>query len=260
VSLGRAVAAALAVLVVVGCSTAPRTPTPIPRASRAPHPLILYALNGREIRLAHIAHTSGPTEVGSIVSAGQRVGDVQPWPPVLSDRYQAALVEAQKLHRARDYGSAVAVLEPAYRDEPTNPFILEAYGRALYYQRQRETAFSIYRKLVDLLDAEWNADAPTAVTIDVWFADAYWKVGTLHMDRSEWERAAFEICRALAVPFMWERLAEDQALSYLTKAYAEMDRRDIARYYASRALERNPRNTFVKRYLDPLWRENNKER
>jgi hypothetical protein len=33
-----------------------------------------------------------------------------------------------------------------------------------------------------------------------------------------------------------------------------MDRRDISKYYAERALERNPRNTFVKRYLDPLSR------
>jgi tetratricopeptide (TPR) repeat protein len=259
VSLGRAIAAAaLAVLIAAGCSTAPTAPTSTPRVSRSPHPLILYALNGREIRLAHIARTSAPIDVGSIVSAGQRVGDVQPWPPVLSERYQAALAEAQKLHKTGDDGSAVAVLEPAYRDEPTNPFVLEAYGRALYYQRERERAFSVYRRLVDLLDAEWKADAPTAVTIDAWFVDAYWKVGTLHMDRSEWERAAFEICRALAAPFMWQRLAEDQALSYLTKAYAQMDRRDIARYYAERALERNPRNTFVKRYLDPLWRETNK--
>ena len=44
--------------------------------------------------------------------------------------------------------------------------LLEAYGRALYYQRERERAFSVYRKLVDLLDAEWGADAAAAVTVD----------------------------------------------------------------------------------------------
>jgi tetratricopeptide (TPR) repeat protein len=249
------VAAALAVLAVAGCSSAPRTPTPVPRATKVPRPLMLHALNGREVRLAHLGHTSGPTAVGTVVAAGRPIGDVQPWPAVLSDRHQTALMEAQRLHAAHDYGAAVAVLEPAYRDEPTNPFVLEAYGRALYYQRQREEAFSVYRRLVDLLDAEWNSDAPTAVTIDVWFADAYWKVGTLHIDRAEWERAAFEINRALAVPFMWERLAEDQALSYLIRAYHEMDRHDVARYYAERALERNPRNMYAKRYLDPLARD-----
>ena len=104
-------------------------------------------------------------------------------------------------------------------------------------------------------DRRGNSDAPAAVTVDVWFVDAYWKVGTLHIDRAEWERAAFEISRALAGGSMWERLASDQALAYLIRAYHEMDRRDVARYYAERALERNPRNMFAKRYLDPLSRD-----
>ena len=252
---GSRIAAAMAVLVAAGCSTAPRTPTPVPRASKAPHSLILYSLLDRDVRLAHLGHTANPAGAGTVVSAGRPVGDVQPLPAVISDRHQATLVEAERLYGKQDYPGALAALEPAYRDEPDNPFVLEAYGRALYRLRQRERAFLVYRKLVDLLDAEWAADAGKAVTIDLWFVDAYWKVGTLHMDRSEWQRAAFEISRALAGGFMWERLAVDQALSYLTKAYAEMDRRDIAKYYAERALERNPRNTFVKRYLDPLSRD-----
>jgi tetratricopeptide (TPR) repeat protein len=250
------VAAALAVLVAAGCSTAPlRTPTPASRATKAPHTLILYAMLDRDVRLAHLGQGTGPSNAGVVVSAGRPVGDVQPLPAVFSDRHQAALVDAERLYVKQDYPAALAALEPAYRDEPDNPFVLEAYGRALYRQRERARAFAVYRKLVDLLDAEWAGDAGPAVTIDLWFVDAYWKVGTLHMDRSEWQRAAFEISRALAGGFMWERLAVDQALSYLAKAYAEMDRRDISKYYAERALERNPRNTFVRRYLDPLSRD-----
>jgi tetratricopeptide (TPR) repeat protein len=255
VTYAAGVAAALVVLVAAGCSTAPRTPTPIPRATKAPRPLNLYALDGREVRLAHLRQDSDANATATAVSRGRPVGEVEPWPPVLSDRHHAVLVEAQKRHAARDYATAVALLEPAYQDEPTNPFVVEAYGRALYYQRERERAFEVYRRLVDLLDAEWKSDAATTVTIDVWFADAYWKVGTLHMDRSEWDIAAFEISRALAVGFMWERLAETQALSYLITAYDRLGRRDIARYYAERALERNPGNRFAKRYLDPLSRD-----
>src|SRR5206468_22419 len=130
--------------------------------------------------------------------AGGPVGDVQPLPVVVSDHHQAALVEAERLYARQEYAAALAALEPAYRDEPTNPFVLEAYGRALYRQRARERAFEVYRKLVDLLDAEWSTDNGKTVTIDLWFVDAYWKVGTLHIDRAEWERAAFEISRALA--------------------------------------------------------------
>ena len=249
------VAAALAVLTVAGCSTAPRTPTPVPRATTTPRPLTLYALQGREVRLAHVGKSTTPTVMATVVSGGKPVGDVQHLPDVLSDHHQATLVEAEMLYGKQDYAAALAALEPAYREEPTNPFVLEAYGRALYRQRERTRAFDVYRRLVDLLDSEWRSDAPAAVTVDVWFVDAYWKVGTLHIDRAEWERAAFEISRALAGGSMWERLAGDQALSYLVRAYHEMDRRDVARYYAERALERNPRNMFAKRYLDPLSRD-----
>src|SRR2546428_5858829 len=186
---GLRVAAALAVLVAAGCSTAPRTPTPVPRATKAPRALTLYALHGREVRLAHVGKTTSPTVMATVVSGGKPIGDVQPLPDVLSDHHQATLVEAESLYGKHDYAAALATLEPAYRDEPTNPFVLEAYGRALYRQLERPRAFSVYRKLVDLLDTEWSSDAPAAVTIDAWFVDAYWKVGTLHVDRAERERA-----------------------------------------------------------------------
>ena len=255
VTLAARVAVALVVVAAAGCSTAPRTPAPVARATTAPRQLILYALQGRELRLAHLGHTTGTAAAGPVVTPRRPVDDVQPWPAVLSDHHQTALVEAAKLYDRAEYGLALAVLEPAYREEPTNPFVLEAYGRALYRQQQREPAFAVYRKLIDLLDAEWATDRPEAVTVDLWFVDAYWKVGTLHIDRLEWDRAAFEISRALSGGFMWERLAVDQALSYLIRAYHEMDRRDVARYYAERALEQNPKNPLARRYLDPMSRE-----
>src|SRR5207247_4782374 len=41
------------------------------------------------------------------------------------------------------YAATLAVLEPAFRDEPRNPFVLEAYGRALYRLRERGQAFAV---------------------------------------------------------------------------------------------------------------------
>src|SRR5262245_17407804 len=98
VIFGRRFAAALAVVVAAACSMAPRTPTPVQRPTKAPQTLILYAILDRDVRLAHLGRTTAPTEAATVVGAGRPIGDIQPLPTVFSDRYQAALVSAEKLY------------------------------------------------------------------------------------------------------------------------------------------------------------------
>jgi tetratricopeptide (TPR) repeat protein len=43
-----------------------------------------------------------------------------------------------------------------------------------------------------------------------------------------------------------------QAYSYLTKAYFNLGRYDVAKYYADAALWINPKNEYVKYYLDQI--------
>jgi tetratricopeptide (TPR) repeat protein len=243
----RIMVAALAV-VASGCAMASSAPTPAPRAAT----LRLYALDGKPVALAHAA--AAERTAGAVMAAGTPIGAFEPPPAVVSARHQARVESANRLYDARDYAGALAAIEPAYLDERDNPFVIETYARVLYRKGERAQSFVLYRQLVDLLDAQWSA-APDSVAVDLWFVDAYWKAGTLHMDRREWSRAAFEISRALVGGLAWEPLAEDQALSYLTKAYFELGRSEEARYYAERALNRNPRNTYARQYLDRLARE-----
>lgn len=237
-------------MLATGCAMT--RPAPPPRTgTSAAGPVRLYALDDKPVALAH-ASAPEPTG-GAVMAAGQPIGAFEPPPAVVSARHQSRVENANKLYDARDYAGALAAIEPAYLDERDNPFLIETYARVLYRMGERAQSFVVYRQLVDLLDAQWSA--PDAVTVDLWFVDAYWKAGTLHMDRREWQRAAFEISRALVGGLAWAPLAEDQALSYLTKAYFELGRHEEARYYAQRALGRNPRNTYARQYLDRLARE-----
>jgi tetratricopeptide (TPR) repeat protein len=248
-SSARVVALSLAMLA-TGCAMS--QPSAPPRAGgAATGPVRLYALDDKPVALAHAAAPE-PT-AGAVLVDGRAIGAFEPPPAVVSDRHQARVEAANRLYDTRDYAGALAAIEPAYLDERDNPFLLETYARVLYRKGERAQSFVLYRQLVDLLDARWGA--PDSVTVDLWFVDAYWKAGTLHMDRREWDRAAFEISRALVGGLAWEPLAEDQALSYLTKAYFELGRHEEARYYAERALGRNPRNTYARQYLDRLARE-----
>ena len=241
-------ALALAVLA-TGCATT--QPAPAARPPAAGGPVRLFALDDKPVALAHAA--APEPAGGAVVSGGRPIGAFEPPPAVVSERHQARVETANRLYTQRDYAGALAAIEPAYLDERDNPFLIETYARVLYRMNERAQSFVVYRQLVDLLDAQWGG--PDSVTVDLWFVDAYWKAGTLHMDRREWQRATFEISRALVGGLAWEPLAEEQALSYLTKAYFELGRHEEARYYAQRALGRNPRNTYARQYLHRLARE-----
>jgi len=186
-SSARVVALSLAMLA-TGCAMSKPAP-PARAAAAATGPVRLYALDDKPVALAHAA--AAETGAGAVVAAGRPIGAFEPPPAVVSERHQGRVDAANRLYDTRDYTGALAAIEPAYLDERDNPFLIETYARVLYRKGERAQSFVIYRQLVDLLDARWGA--PDSVTVDLWFVDAYWKAGTLHMDRREWSRAAFEI-------------------------------------------------------------------
>lgn len=175
-------------------------------------------------------------------------------PAVQSRRHQNEIDMSRRLYDEGKYIDAAKAVHNALKDEPENEFILECYARALYRtDTYRPESFELYRRLISLLDSR---DQKSTIALDSWFMEAYWKYGTLLMDTREWEKAAFEISRALAISFSLNDAQPFalQAYSYLTKAYFHMGRYDTAKYYAGAALEINPKNEYVKYYLDQIER------
>jgi predicted Zn-dependent protease len=244
----RATLGVLAALLLTACATAPpRAAAPV----ESPEPVHLRALYGHDIIVLHVTPQEG-LGTGTPVVAEETIGAPLPLPPTLSQRHHAAIETAGARYQARQYDEALAAIVPAYRDEPENPFVLEVYARTLYRLERRAEAFEPYRRLVALLDAQ-RLRVPQAgarsVLIDMWFIDAYWKLGTLHMDRAEYDRAAFEISRSLATGAdSLQRL--DQAYSYLTKAYFYLGDHEAARAFGRLALRNNPRNQYVRPFLE----------
>ncbi len=245
----RAAAAVLSALLLSACATAPRAaaaPTP---AEPAP----LRALRGYEMTIVHLV-AAPEVAAGGAVAAGDVLGRIQPLPAPLSARHQTAIETAEEHYAARQYDAALAAIEPAYRDEPENPFVLEVYARTLYRMDRRVESFAPYQRLVALLDAQRvtipGAGGPRSVVIDAWFADAYWKLGTLYMDRAEYDKAAFEISRCLAIGRPVPDVFLDQAYSYLTKAHYHLGDYATAGAIGRLALRRNPRNEYVRPFLD----------
>ena len=245
----RGAAGALVFLAVAACSAAPRPAAATsPAAERPP----LSVLAGYEIQLLHVTAAPG-LGAGTPVAAGQTLGRVQEPPATLSTRHQAAIDTANARYDARQYDAALAAIEPAYRDEPENLFVAEVYARTLYRMGRRAEAFEPYRTLVAALDAQGASlpgAGPKTVVVDAWFADAYWKLGTLYMDRAEYDRAVFEISRCLASGQPLPAAGLDQAYSYLTKAHYHLGDYAAAGAWGRVALRHNPRNEYVRPYLD----------
>ena len=177
---------------------------------------------------------------------------MQKLPTRYSEKHHETIIKARQLYNEKKYQETIALLLPAQEDEPNNLFILNDLARSMYWvEHMRPESFKYYRKLVDLIDSRHKSDEHVVV-IDLWFAEAYWKLGTLYLDRHEYERAAYEITKAIVAgidnaPFIYE-----QALSYLTEAYFYIGDYELAKYFYYQALSVNPKNKYVLKYMELL--------
>jgi tetratricopeptide (TPR) repeat protein len=174
-----------------------------------------------------------------------------------SEKYHQEIIRSRELYSEGNYVEAVNLLTLIVKEEPYNLFALNDLARTLYRINDRKSSLDVYNRLIGIMDNQGNdAGGGVVVPIDAWFPEAYWKYGTLLMDHGYWDLAAYNISRFLMYESMVRTgqpvLLFEQALSYLTEAFFNMKKYDIAKYYAQETLKLNPDNGYVKKYLDQM--------
>jgi tetratricopeptide (TPR) repeat protein len=205
----------------------------------------------KNVILYHADFTSSNLKLGDHVEAGEKIGSVQSEPKTFSNRFNNEILKSQQDYKQQDYKNAIDILKRAIVEESRNPFVLNNYARACYWEHKEES-YRTYKKLIQMLDSTYD-EPGTHVSIDLWFREAYWKLGTLYMDNSEYDKAYFEISRSIAA--MQDLKGEFiycQALSFLTECAYMMQDEELARYLADRTLFYDPKNTYVREYIDEL--------
>jgi hypothetical protein len=98
----------------------------------------------------------------------------------------------------------------------------------------------------------------TIIRVDIYFAEAYSKLGALYLDYEQYDSAAFELTRALVAQLSYGRRGSPEfvshQLSYLTEAYTELGLIQVARWFAGATLHIDPLNQYVLPYLERLGR------
>ena len=181
------------------------------------------------------------------VEKGERIGKIIKRPSLLSQKHGDSIRRARDLYSKNRFREAAEILYPALRDEPENLFIMDELARTLFWiQEERSESFNLYKRLISSLDASFKEEREI-VLVDMWFCEAYWKLGCLHLDRKEYEKAIFEITRGMTGMLIEnpEQPGYEQALSYLCEAYHFLGNHTFAKYFACKTLEINPNNTYV---------------
>lgn len=223
----------------LACAPGPRATALAP--SPGPDPVQEY-LAGRNVVFAHLALVR---REGDRLAPGTMLGTIEPMPMIQSERHQAELQTAQGLYVRGRFLDAALLLEPAVRDEPDNPFLLEVRARALFrVDSLRPASRETYRHLVAVLNRR-VAQAPEDVVVDLWFVDAYWKLALLCLDSEDYQGALGGLVKVAMVSPSQYPAAREQLYAYFAETFFHLGQRDAANYYVRRTLEQNPRNTYV---------------
>ena len=103
-----------------------------------------------------------------------------------------------------------------------------------------------------------EAGAPrndSVLYVDVWFTEAYWKLGTLYLDHGRWADAVRSISQFLAATSRTEYAGTplyEEILGYLTESFYQLGDAKLCRHYGQLTLKHFPKNQYVRPYLAQL--------
>jgi hypothetical protein len=204
----------------------------------------LYAFKGKNVLFLHLKPDPGAGQ--KTVQEGERIGEIEDLPPQLSRTNDALLRQVQGYHADRRYLDAYRLLLSVADEEKDNLFFLELLGKTAFWmqgEEYHEISYRTYARLIRLI--EDGHDTSVAVVIDLWFIDAYLKMGILCLDFREYERAALELSKVLNHATNIEPQTLDLLYSYLAESYYFLQNAELNRYFCGIAKAHNPRNTYV---------------
>ncbi len=210
----------------------------------------------KKIRMVHIDTNS---KVGDSVHVGQMAGTLTDYPKIVSKSYEIQYRKAEQLYSEKEFNEAISILEPAIKNEKTNPFVWNLYARSLYAANRKTESFSAYQTLLSIIDAgeSFNEDgSPDLVVLDAWFLEAYWKISTLYLDKESFEKSIFYNRKMLDVVTLANTyynpdrmLYNVSALSYLAEAYYFLKKKEANQYYICETLKLDRENKYVFQFL-----------
>lgn len=218
-------------------------------------PPVLFELEkeGKVIRIANVETDKSIGDKPIDIKPGDIIGKVAPYPTPRSDKFENEIEQSQSLYGQGKYYEAMKALEDAYKNESNNPFILNSYACAMYkIDSLRPKSRKIYLELIEYLDNLHLAEQ-NIIVIDMWFAEAYWKFGTLLLDIGEYKKAIIEIQKAIyALLQTSPKLFQEQAYSYLTEAYYFLNECDKMKYFGYETLNVNSNNQYVLEFINEI--------
>lgn len=214
---------------------------------------LVHALRGRPFAMLHVElFDSLPSAIELYEPLGRTTPHTRPPAEPLQDE----LSRSREAYDRGDFHLAADIAGSALAADSANPFVLDAYARALFrIPERRPESKQVYERLVRILDMQIPGE-DTIIRVDIHFAEAYSKLGALHLDYAQYDSAAFELTRAVLAVRTWGRRGSPEflarQLSYLTEAYTELGLAQVARWFAGATLHIDPANQYVLQYLERL--------